>query len=426
MKTIFTNFILLDGSRYMRPLKNKRVVIENGKIIDICENDEKFIDGKVVDLGGRYLLPGLINLHVHLPASGKYKKKQADNKKLVKLVLSNPIMKKIGIKLCLNNAKTELYSGVTTIRTVGGIGDIDTIVRDKINSGKTIGPRVLASNTAICSPDGHMEGTVAKTARSEQECKSLVYDLKKQNADLVKLMITGGVLDAKVKGEPGVLKMPPNYVKTCVEEAHKYGLKVAAHIESPEGVLVALQNGVDTIEHGSKLTDEMIDLFIKNKSALICTLSPALPLAKFDKNITNASDMVVYNSNVVLDGVIQGTTTCLEKNIPVGIGTDTGCPFITHYNMWRELHYFTKQIKALPEYALYTATLGNAKIAGIDDVTGSIEVGKQADMIVCDSNPLDDFRTLSKLYMVIKDGKIIKQPKIKKYKFNDELLDKYM
>ena len=118
-------------------------------------------------------------------------------------------------------------------------------------------------------------------------------------------MITGGVLDAKAKGEPGELKMSPEIVKACCDVAHKNGLTVAAHVESPEGVRVALENGVDTIEHGAKPDDEIIKLFKDRKAAHICTISPALPFALFDREISGASEMAQYNGNIVFEGVID-------------------------------------------------------------------------------------------------------------------------
>ncbi len=122
---------------------------------------------------------------------------------------------------------------------------------------------------------------------------------KKKKSSLVKLMITGGV-DAKEKGVPGELKMPPEMVKAVCDKAHEAGFIVSAHIESPQGVKVALQNGVDSIEHGAKLDDEMIALF-KERGAFLCTtISPALPYALFDRSVTNASEVEQYNGNVVL------------------------------------------------------------------------------------------------------------------------------
>lgn len=186
--------------------------------------------------------------------------------------MSNPLTRKIGMKLCENYAKTELMSGVTTIRTVGGLGSLDAKIRDRILEGKADGPRMLVSNMAVSVPGGHMAGSVAYAAESEEQCRTLVRRIISEKPNLIKLMVTGGVLDAKVKGEPGVLKMPPAYIRVCCEEAHKAGLKVAAHAESPEGVRAALENGVDTIEHGAAPDAEIIKLFKEKHACDICTI----------------------------------------------------------------------------------------------------------------------------------------------------------
>ena len=168
--------------------------------------------------------------------------------------------------MCASYVKPELFSGVTTLRSVGGIQDLDAKLRDDINSGKRVGPRILAGNMAVSVPGGHMAGSLAYEATSAAEAAEYVREIAATKPDLIKLMITGGVLDATKKGEPGEMKMPADYVKAACDEAHRLGLPVAAHVESTEGVKVALENGVDTIEHGAKPDEEMIGLF-KARSA---------------------------------------------------------------------------------------------------------------------------------------------------------------
>ena len=214
-------------------------------------------------------------------------------------------MRKIMDKICEGYMKTELYSGVTTLRGVGGVEDVDSRLRDRIERNEVPGPRILAANMAVSVPGGHMAGSLAYEATSAEEAVMYVEKIASENPDLIKLMITGGVLDAKVKGEPGELKMPPEYVKAACDAAHARGLMVAAHVESPEGVKVALQNGVDTIEHGAKPDEEMIALFKERGAALVATLSPALPYALFDREISGASEMEQYNGDVVFQGIID-------------------------------------------------------------------------------------------------------------------------
>ena len=429
MKTAYKNGILLDGSIDMEPTKGKCILVEDEMIVGVLD-ESVLMSGMgeydIVDLQGAYIMPGLINLHVHLPASGKPKKKPTDPVKLVKLMTRNNFMRKIMQKMCEGFVKTELLSGVTTLRSVGGVEDIDTKIRDRINCSEIVGPRILAGNMAISVEGGHMAGSLAYMANNEKEAIDYVQKIAKEHPDLIKLMITGGVLDAKVKGEPGVLKMKPEIVKAACDEAHRLGMVVAAHVESSEGVEVALANGVDTIEHGAKPSKRILDLFKERQAVHIATLSPALPYALFDRSISNVSEMEQYNGNVVFEGIIECAKACLENDIPVGLGTDTGCPYITHYDMWRELNYFHKYCGVSNRFALYTATARNAKIAKIDHLTGTIEKGKCADMIVCKKNPLEDLSVLRNLEMVIAKGHRIDQPKVKKMPEVEKELDKFL
>ena len=156
MKTLFKNATVLDGTREMKPSEGIDVLVDNGRIAAVGSCSAA--DAQIVDLSGKYLMPGLCNLHVHLPAGGR-PGKQRDQKKLAQLVLKNPIVKQVAKSICASYAKDELFSGVTTLRAVGGLADIDTVLRDRINSGRQIGPRILAANMAIGPVGGHMVGT---------------------------------------------------------------------------------------------------------------------------------------------------------------------------------------------------------------------------------------------------------------------------
>ncbi len=416
---------LLDGTEHMVPQKNRAVYIKDGRIERITDAVTPEGGYTVVDLTGKYLMPGLINLHVHLPASGKPRKKPSDPKKLVKLITSNALMRRIGLKICEKFAETELMSGVTTIRTVGGVADFDTVIRDRIRNGQIAGPRIRASDMAISVPGGHMAGSLAYEATSTEEAAAYVDRIAKGKPDLIKLMITGGVLDAEVVGEPGVLRMPPEYVKAACDRAHALGFKVAAHVESPEGVRVALENGVDSIEHGATPDDEIMRLFRERGAFQVSTISPALPYALFDRSVSHATAEQQENGKIVFDGIVALARECLREGIPVGLGTDTGCPYITHYDMWRELCYFVKYCGVTPAFALYSATLLNATLAGIGERTGSVTVGKDADLIVCEENPLSDLTVLRKLSLVVRAGKMYR-PHIKKMKQVERELDKFL
>lgn len=420
MRYVITNAKLLNGHRDMHVEEGKYIYVSDGKIEKITKSLQGGYD--IVDLEGKYILPGLINMHVHLAGNGAHSGKQKDNKKTVDFLFSNPVTRAIAYQMVCNFAKLELYGGVTTIRTVGGLKDLDTRLRNEINAGKKTGPMILAANEGITVEGGHMAGSVARVARNNEEAKRFVEASYAQGVDLVKLMITGGVLDAKEKGVPGEMKMPEDMIQAICKKAHQLGLLTSAHVESTEGVKAALRNGVDSIEHGAKPDQEMINLFKEKKAFLITTLSPALPFALFDPSVSKVDDTQLFNGKMVFDGIVECSKAALENHIPVGLGNDVGCPWITQYDFYRELVYFHKYVGVTNGFAIYTATLQNAILAGISDITGSIDAGKQADMIVVKENPLDDLNALKNIELVFTKGKMV-HPKIKRDKEIEQRLD---
>lgn len=431
MKYALLHANLLDGNldeNGKMNINRNCVVLIDGEVIQSIQSvqDEIPIEYKRVDLNGKYILPGLINMHVHLVPSSKPKSKPTDYDKLSKLIKKHPIILKGFFKIQKKLVKETLFSGVTTIRTVGGLQDLDGKIRDEINAGNILGPRVLSCNTAVSVPNGHFAGILATISHTPQEVMADVEKIVDTNPDWIKLMITGGVLDAKVVGEPGELRMDPEIVKAACDKAHELGYKVSAHVESTQGVQIALENGVDTIEHGAVCTKEIIELFQSRKAADICTISPALPFKECEAFKECYGQTGVVNGTIVTDGIIECAKQCLENNIPVGLGTDTGCPYVMHYDMWRELAYFMKYCGVSSDFAIYTATHKNAEILGILNETGTLEVGKYADYIVVDENPLKDIRVLKNVDMVSYKGNLIKDTKIKKDMSIQKELDKIL
>ena len=264
MKLALVNGKILDGSKDMEVIEKHVVLIDNGIIQAILSDTDSYTADQIIDLKGCYLMPGLINMHVHLAGNGKPQKKQRDNEKLVSQILSLKLSRALAYRLVCSYAKIALYSGVTTIRTVGGLSNFDSRLRDEIESGKRMGPHMLVSNQGISVPNGHMAGSVAIKASSIEEALNYVDQAHKEKVDLIKLMITGGVMDATEKGAPGQVKMSAEMVKAVCEKAHRMGYIVASHVESLEGVKLALKNGVDSIEHGAKLDQEAIT-YLKRK-----------------------------------------------------------------------------------------------------------------------------------------------------------------
>ena len=426
MKYALKNAVILDGTKDMEPLRGQSVLVEGETIVGLVPAGSEPMGFEPVDLSGKYLMPGLFNMHVHLAGSGKPQKKQRDNEKLVKTIMGSGLTRAVAYSMVRGFARDELMSGVTTIRTMGGLGNFDSRLRDEIAAGRQAGPRILAANQGISVPCGHMAGSVAIAARSIDEALAHLEQSEREGVDLVKLMITGGVLDAKEKGVPGELKMAPEMVKAVCDRAHAAGYVVAAHVESPEGVRVALENGVDSIEHGAEPDDEILRLFRERGAFLCTTISPALPYALFDRSVSNASEVEQFNGNVVFEGIIECAKAALANNIPVVLGNDVGCPRITQYDFWRELYYFHKFVGVSNAFALYTATGRSAELAGLGDVTGTVAAGKCADLIVTAENPLDDLRALRHVEQVMARGRLYAHPKFRERKNVTAELDKFL
>lgn len=427
MKTAYINGILLDGTKEMTPQDGKVILTENQQIIGIEDQDSCDLTGMdVIDLGRQYVLPGLINLHAHLPGSGRPTKKPLNLAKICKLITAFGLGHVIGHRMIYRNILNGLMGGVTTMRGVGGIADFDSVVRNQINEGKRLGPRVLTSDSAISVPGGHMAGTFASIAHSPEEAAAMVDQIAKNRPDLIKLMITGGVMDTDDSGVPGALLMPEEYIKAACDRAHQLGYKVAAHCEGTAGVKAALKNGVDTIEHGATPDDEIMELFKQRGACAVLTISPALPYVMQLKGLFNLSESAVKNASVVCDGMIALANRCLAEGVPVGLGTDSSCSYVTQYGMWRELYYFAHYCHVSNAFALHTATQINARIAGIEEITGTIEVGKMADMIVVAQNPLEDLRALDHVTMVVMSGRCIDRPRCAKYPEVEQALDEVL
>ena len=432
MAYVLTHATVLDGTEQMEPQPNMTVVVDDGGRIDRVGPAASTVGplgAREIDLGGAYLMPGLINAHVHLCGSGKPMSAGGAGD-LIDKVVGNPVGMWALRRMIRGHAQAQLASGVTTVRSVGDPGFADVDVRDAVNAGKYPGPRLLTSGVGVTVPGGHGAGLFAHSAKTPGEAREIVRTCFARKCDLVKLFITGGVFDAEVEGEPGVLRMSPEVARAAVDEAHKLGLPAAAHIESAEGVRVGLEAGVDTIEHGAELDDELIALFKKNgvgrASSLTCTVSPALPFVELAPEKTKSTEVQKVNGRIVYEGIVRAAQQALAAGIPVGLGTDSSCPYITHYDLWREVVYFERLVGASRQMALHTATLGNARILGLGEETGSVEEGKAADLIVTKANPLENLEALRDVSMVMVRGKLDEHPRVKRIPELDAELDGFL
>ncbi|MBQ6395003.1 MAG: amidohydrolase family protein [Atopobiaceae bacterium] len=432
MKYAFTHATILDGSAEMEPQEDMTLLVDDaGKIAEIGPSSTTRVppETRTVDLRGAFLMPGLINMHVHLTGTGE-PISAGGASKLIDFVLANPLGRAYIRRRIRKNAETAFMSGTTTVRGVGDPAWCDIAVRNSIEKRRILGPRLLVSGWGVTPPEGHGRGLIAKQCDTVEDAVELTREIAKHDADLVRLFITGGVYDSEVAGEFGIVRMSQEMADAVVAEAHGLGLSTATHVESREGVRIALRASVDTIEHGSVLDDEMIGLFGENgagrKSCLVCTLSPAMPLSRMDPKKTHSTDVVKANADGLAEEMIEGVKRARELGIDIGLGTDAGCPYITHYDMWRELVYFHEIIGADTRETLHRATAVNARLLGIDKVTGTVEAGKDADLIVTDKNPLENLEELRHVRMVMGRGMLVRHPRVKRFLKLDAELDEIL
>ncbi|MDD7282070.1 MAG: amidohydrolase family protein [Erysipelotrichaceae bacterium] len=417
MKITFAHCNLLDGNENMVIQKNVNVIIENDKIIAI---DSDKVEGTIINCANKYICPGLINMHVHLSSDGSF-----DQEKMAKhtasLVNSNILGKHFGIRLCQKYAYTQLMSGVTTMRCVGGLSDVDSQIRDKVNQGKTIGPRMIVANRAITMKDGYMNHQGAYEVSDLEESKDALNRLLKTKPDFIKIMVTGSLTQNKIND----VMMPEEIIRYVTATAHHHHIQVAAHAQNEEGVRRALENGVDIIEYGSHMDERLQSLYLRKGAKIISVLSGVIPYAKFDNTVTAVSNEVKENAKNVLDGVIDNVKQAIQHEIPVGIGNDAGRPFVRHSDFYRELIYFKNYMKVSNQYTLYCATKRNAQLLNIDSITGTVEVGKKADFLILDENPIKDLKALSKINTVVFEGRVFSHPSIKKNRINESIWNMY-
>lgn len=213
------NATILDGTAEMKAMANHGVIVgSEGRIEEVGPSERLRVekDMNVVDLGGKVLMPGLTNMHVHLCGNGRPTSAKAAGD-LIDKVVSNPVGMAYLRHRIKKSAINQLMSGVTTLRSVGDPGFADVDVRDAINAGKYLGPRMLTSGTGVTVPDGHGAGLFARIAETPADARQIVQACHDRRCDLIKLFITGGVFDAEVEGEPGVVRMSLDIARAACE-----------------------------------------------------------------------------------------------------------------------------------------------------------------------------------------------------------------
>lgn len=426
---------VLTGDREGTSLSDQTVVVDDdGTISALGPRVETAVPAgyRRIDATGRFLTPGLINAHAHLFADGKPLPSILTSEtaeKAVAAFMHGPLGRPLLDARTKKNVVTQLHSGVTTIRSLGDARYEVVRARDAIDAGRYLGPRLLPSGPLLAVSGGHGAPQIALLSDDPWAARRNVRINLRKGVSAIKIAATGGVTDARSIGEAGRPQMTEMEMTAICEEAHNAGVVVAAHAQSAEGIAACLRAGVDTIEHGAAMTDEIIGLFKDNprslhgSSALVPTLQACLPLVKLDRSVTGVDEIVRANAEMILDEMLRGIADALANDITIGMGTDSALTYVTHYNTWRELDFLTRHGGMTPAHVLHAATQTNARILGIAQVTGEIAHGRSADMVLLDADPLTGFRAFERPVLVSARGSLIESPAVRRFPAIDALLD---
>lgn len=387
---------------------------------------------RTIDATGKFVTPGLINAHGHFFSDGKPISGLLTNPKLADLagaafhsLVGNAIIK----RKARQNILTEMQSGVTTVRSLGDARYEVVDIANEIEDGKYLGPRVLASGPLLAISGGHGAPQIALISDNPWEARKNVRKNLARGVGAIKIAATGGVTDSNVIGEAGRPQMTVEEMTAICEEAHNAGLVVAAHAQSPQGVLNALRAGVDTIEHGSSMTQEIIDLYRNNPkslrgwSAFVPTLAPVMPLVTFDGDITGLTKVRQINSDLIYKEMLQGIKDAVANDIVVGAGNDSAMTFVTHYDFWREMDFMVRYGGVTTTQALHFATQANARILNLEAITGKVEEGLSADLVIVNENPLDNLSTFANPQYVVVRGEVLDHPRPEHFQDVDKYVD---
>ncbi len=396
-RTIFRNGSIFDGTG--TPPAPADVVVENGRIVDVgvgLDGDEQ------VDLGGRTLLPGLFDTHVHFTFSGE-------------LDLVKQMMRPFSLRYfeAAVNMEATLRAGVTSVREAGGS---DLGVKTAVARGLAHGPRMQISIVMLSQTGGHGDDTLPSggcafwqqawpgnpkwVVDGPDGMRRQVRELIREGADVIKVATSGGVLSPRDDPRHGHFR--DDELSVLVAEANAAGIYVMAHAQATEGIKAAIRNGIRSIEHGIYLDDEAISMMLQRGTWLVPTLSaPRAVLAAAEAG-TRIEESVLRKAKLVLEVHTQSFRRAVEAGVKVAMGTDSGVG--PHGRNLEELALMAEYSAMTPLDAWVATTSSAAALCGVDDQLGTISAGKLADLTVIDGDVRDLDKLGERVWGVWKEG----------------------
>src|SRR5688572_3914493 len=383
------------------------IVVEGNKIVAVEKGLTKpGSSDKLIDLSKKTVMPGFIDMHVHL--EGETNKDQA-----LQRFTSNKA--DVAFRSTVF-AKRTLMAGFTTVRDLGGSG-VNISLRNAINQGLVVGPRVITAGKSIATTGGHADptngyrddlmgdpGPKEGVINSPEEARQAVRQRYKDGADMIKITATGGVLSIAKDGSGP--QFTDEELKAIIETAKDYGMHTAAHAHGTEGMKRAVLAGITTIEHGTKMTDEVMELMKQKGTFYVPTITAGKFVAEKAKEPGYYHPLVAPKALEIGPQIQQTFGKAYKKGVKIAFGTDAGV--YPHGENAKEFGYMV-EAGMPPMESIKSATIVAAGVLGMADKIGTIDSGKFADLIAVDENPLTNIRTLEKVVFVMKDGVVYKQ-----------------
>jgi imidazolonepropionase-like amidohydrolase len=388
------------------------VVVSNGKIVGVGASAAVPSDAQLIDLGDATLLPGFIDAHTHLTMlySEDYARAALDGlrKPIAEMALDASV-----------NARVTLMAGFTTVRDVGSAEYLDAGLRNAINRGVVPGPRMLVAVHAIgatgghCDETGYREGALGKETGPEvgvvngaDEARRAVRLAHKYGATVIKTCATGGVLSlADAVDTPQLTQAE---LDALVDEAHALRLKTAAHAHGAEGAKRAIRAGIDSIEHGSFLDDEALDMMNQKGTYYVPTLMAVQGLSEQIAKGVAIPPAIKVKADAAISAVHQTFRKAIAKNVKIGLGTDAAV--YPHGRNAEEFHQMV-DLGMKPIDALKAGTSNDAELLGLASTIGTLETGKLADVVAVPGDPTQSIRQTEHVFFVMKEGVVYKNEK---------------
>jgi imidazolonepropionase-like amidohydrolase len=387
-------------------LSQYSIIIEGNKIVEVQPG---YASGsstdKTIDLKNKTVMPGWIDCHVHI-------EHETNPNRYMETFTYNPADYAF---MSVVFSQRTLFAGFTTVRDLGGTG-VNISLRNAINKKMIVGPRIYTAGRTIASTGGHADptngyrrdlmgnpGPDMGVANGPDECRQAVRQRYKENSDLVKITASGGVLSVAKSGENP--QFTEEEMRAIVETAKDYGFKVAAHCHGAEAMKRAVKAGVNSIEHGTYMDDEVMQLMKQHGTYYVPTITAGKAVGDSAK-IPGYYPELVRPKALAIGPKIQGTFgRAYKAGVKIAFGTDAGV--YAHGKNWLEFVYMHEAGMPVME-TIQSATVAASDLLGVSDIIGSIEKGKLADIVAVDGDPIKDVQVMGKVSFVMKDGIVYK------------------